>query len=77
MRITKSKHGVVLIEIREGEVARTKERPGDILVDLDSNGEVLCIEVVGGDHTSAPQLLAVFKEFGLDEKLILATGGAG
>jgi len=76
MRITQSKHGGVLIEIRDGKVARTKERPGDILVDLDERGEVLCIEVVGGEHTSAPELLAVFQEFGLDEKLVLATGGA-
>lgn len=48
MLIKKSRHGVLTIEIREGKVARTNERAGDILVDLDEQGEVLCIELVGG-----------------------------
>ena len=71
MQITYVDNGIIFIRIREGKVARTKERAGDVHVDVDERGEVLSIELWNGKETSVADLLAVFQEFGLDKKLTL------
>ncbi|HEY3998511.1 MAG TPA: DUF2283 domain-containing protein [Candidatus Xenobia bacterium] len=58
---------IYFIQVREGEVAKTLERKPDILVDLDAQGKVLAIEVVGSSTTPVGALMSVLNEFGLVE----------
>jgi len=64
--------GIIYIRIQGGKVGRTVQREPDINVDLDSEGGVLGIEIIDAVETTAAQLLAVLREFHLDEKLVLA-----
>lgn len=71
MKITREED-ILFIRFRDGEVARLEEPLEDIHVELDSAGNVLTIEVVGADRTTAAELISVFQQFGLDRKLVLA-----
>jgi uncharacterized protein YuzE len=69
MRITQEED-ILFIEFREGVVARVEEPLEDIHVELDADGEVLTIEVIG--NASAAELMEIFQRFGLDHKLVFA-----
>lgn len=73
MKITRVEEGnILLLTFREGKVASTKEPHPEIFVDLDADGNVLEIEVIGASGVSAEDLLKVFERFGLDQKLVVS-----
>lgn len=71
MKITQEED-ILFIRFREGAVASLEEPLEDIHVELDAAGNVLTIEVLGADRTTAAELIAVFQRYGLDNKLVLA-----
>ncbi len=71
MKITREED-ILFIRFRDGEVAELEEPLDDIHVELDHDGNVLTIEVIGADKTSAAELISVFQKYGLDEKLVVA-----
>ncbi|MHB1955323.1 MAG: DUF2283 domain-containing protein [Sulfobacillus sp.] len=56
---------ILFIRLREGAVARTLERPNEIYVDVDADGQPLSIEVIGLSETPAKAVMDVFQEFGV------------
>ncbi len=71
MKITREED-ILFIRFREGDVDRLEEPLPEIHVELDVDDNVLTIEVIGADNTSAAELIAVFQRYGLDEKLVMA-----
>lgn len=73
MQISIDEEGTLLIRFKDGvKTACTKEPFPELFVDLDAAGEVISIEVVAAGAVSASELAKVFKQFGLDQKLIIA-----
>jgi len=71
MRITREED-ILFIRFRDGQVARMEEPLDDIHVEIDQAGNVLTIEVVGVDNTTAWELISVFQMYGLDHQLVPA-----
>lgn len=56
---------ILFVRFSREPVKRTVMRAPDILVDLDANGNVISLEVVGVRGTTFEAVLAVMKEFGI------------
>ena len=63
MTIEMTDDDVMMIYINAGQVARTKQRPPSINIDLDAEGRVLEIEILGVSETKPSELMAVINEF--------------
>ena len=62
MTIEMTDDDIMMIYINEGQVARTKQRPPSINIDLDAEGRVLEIEILGVSETKPSELMAVITE---------------